>query len=311
MSARRNEAPQQNDGAPRLSHDPRSRQGVAVAVSHSKINLISSTVPWPLILFGLWVMTATFPITYPNSGTRRSIDGELSKGPRLSSLLTDPSGYMMGIPNTGQTSGANELIYFDVILNGVPRAAALTFALWVQNHAHASFGLRSFTLLATLIPQSGSFAYCLCLYSCCTWAAVFVECFRTVNGMPFLRAAHLCAEQDLHSAFFPYFPFFMFWNESSGNTASHPVHFLVCVMRTIMPHQNERGQGDFYHLLRQDRDHSPQVGQGPVRSQTGLAQALGNPATSHDYDFSERDPRCEPRPDWTPPEWLRLPGVDP
>ena len=35
------------------------------------------------------------------------------------------------------------------------------------------------------------------------------------------------------------------------------------------------------------------------------------PATGDLFDFSERDPRCEPRPDWTPPEWLRLPGVDP
>ena len=62
---------------------------------------------------------------------------------------------------------------------------------------------------------------------------------------------------------------------------------------------------------RQDRRHdNPKVGQGPVQT-IGLAQALGNPATPHDYDFSERDPRCEPRPDWTPPEWLRLPGVDP
>ena len=61
---------------------------------------------------------------------------------------------------------------------------------------------------------------------------------------------------------------------------------------------------------RQDRDHSSPVGQGPVQT-TGLAQALGNTPNSYDYDFSEPDPRCEPRPDWTPPEWLRLPTDPP
>ena len=35
------------------------------------------------------------------------------------------------------------------------------------------------------------------------------------------------------------------------------------------------------------------------------------PAIGDLFDFSTPDPRCEPRPDWTPPEWLRLPGVDP
>ena len=61
---------------------------------------------------------------------------------------------------------------------------------------------------------------------------------------------------------------------------------------------------------RQDRRHdNPKVGQGPVQT-TGLARALGN-TTPEPFDFTaERDPRCEPRPDWTPPEWLRLPGVD-
>ena len=62
---------------------------------------------------------------------------------------------------------------------------------------------------------------------------------------------------------------------------------------------------------RQDRRHdNPKVGQGPVQT-IGLARALGN-TTPEPFDFTaERDPRCEPRPDWTPPEWLRLPGVDP
>ena len=58
---------------------------------------------------------------------------------------------------------------------------------------------------------------------------------------------------------------------------------------------------------RQDRHHNPSVGRGPVQT-TGLAQALGNARSP--YDFSEPDPRAEPRPEWIPPEWLRLPGVD-
>ena len=60
--------------------------------------------------------------------------------------------------------------------------------------------------------------------------------------------------------------------------------------------------------VREDQDHlASAVERAPVQA-TGLARP---PATPHDYDFSEPDPRCEPRPDWTPPEWLRLPGVDP
>ena len=59
---------------------------------------------------------------------------------------------------------------------------------------------------------------------------------------------------------------------------------------------------------RQDRGHdNPKVGRGPVQT-TGLAQALGNARSP--YDFSEPDPRAEPRPEWITPEWLRLPGVD-
>lgn len=43
--------------------------------------------------------------------------------------------------------------------------------------------------------------------------------------------------------------------------------------------------------------------------ETPLAQALGKPR-AYTHDFAEPDPRTTPRPDWRPPEWLRLPGVD-
>ena len=45
-------------------------------------------------------------------------------------------------------------------------------------------------------------------------------------------------------------------------------------------------------------------------AQTSQTPTSGTYTDRDPYDFSEPDPRAEPRPEWIPPEWLRLPGVD-
>jgi hypothetical protein len=61
----------------------------------------------------------------------------------------------------------------------------------------------------------------------------------------------------------------------------------------------------------QDRHRNPSIGQGPVRGQTVLAQALGKAPEPFDFDAAIAvDPRAVPQPDVPVPEWLRLPGVD-